>query len=1236
MRKTLFLMGILAMVGSPVAMANSYISNETVTVSNTRSFFENLSVGTYQGAGTLIVANGGQASTEYSLFIGGRGYWAPGTVPGDWAAGAPHEGTVTIAEGGSLAIGTRSGGAPGAQQIVVGGAAKGTLNIAGTLTTPGVLYVRDGSVNISRTGLLLMTGRNAEGLVVGEYKDGYASASNGQVVIDGGRVEVRDSIVTLGSNVSSNTSSGLAKGTMVIQNGAGVDFGTSLVTIGNGQGAIGTMSIESNARVNSGRVQLGFGTGSYGSLTVSGGGSLSVDGYLVNGIGASNGSVQVAAGSAVYADAISLGSNSTTVVVAGGLLATDTDCSSEIYAGAKIEGTLSFLHEGNMLVLKEGVDAGRSTNLNGQLSNLKNVGVEGGTFYRMQGFDHLKSLALVGGTLYLGTTTTELLSGEIVTPGQSPRLVFVIGRDSVEHGSVVKAGHIDGFGKGQDVSQASIMFDMSSYGLDLIGRKVEFIEDQTNKNYVCFDDTVYVDNTASLAALGDNTFNDGTTRFDYVYTGTGIEFKNRLTTTIPPDGPVVNNDEKIESEIVLGDTVVNHGTVTVTPDMSTGMSGNPVTIASFIATGSNLLEAATATYARVHTTVTNNPDGSKHVVIDREPLDMPADVAVLVRRTIDVNPDGADRGKIGDATMGQQVNYMLVSGDGSLTLNRTDLTADKRLTAYSGSRIALNDSTIVVGGSQTHVDASLAAYVGDSELDGTTLSLNNGSSLTTKKVAQAETSFSIKNSSVNFGTTGNNVIASGEGAPIDITNSTVNGNGALNYVTVNNSVVTPAVLAPGATGSRSLTLNNTKVSDSLFNFDLGNVAIQSGGMNQFTLYLLQGTEQLNNVKVALQLTPGQEEAQRASLTNGTTFQLFQYGEGASFTGTLLSDPSLLPVLAPGLIWDLNNLSGGVLSVVWEPIGDGQRIANTLRSAAMTARNFGQTALAHAADFRHPEGKNLWFSGLGYFDNASSHNGRTGYEFNTGGYAVGIDRTFDRTTIGFAFGQTFGTNTPKNNSMYYTAGKIKQDGKLYGLYGRQIVMSSDKNSVYIDGYAMTGNFDNKSEKVSLRNGQLSTAKWEDQAYSLGLIGTWRHEVAAATYLKPFIGIDYTSIGMDEFSESNGAISSTYTDGSYSALTAVVGVGLERTYVLANNMELSPEVSVSYVGDISRKDGKVSYINDYSTPMTEYSVSPGRSAVQLDAAVNWKINERWGARAGYGYSYRSGANSQVVSGLVSYAF
>lgn len=1227
-------MGILAMVGSPVAMANSYISNETVTVSDTRAFSGNLSVGTYQGAGTLVVANGGQASTEYSLFIGGRGYWTPGTVPGDWAAGAPHEGTVTIAEGGRLKIGTHSGGQAGAQQIVVGGAAKGTLNIAGSLETPGVLYVRDGSVNISRTGLLLMTGSNAEGIVVGEYKDGYTSASSGQVVIDGGRVEMLHSIVTLGSNVSSNTSSGLAKGTMVVKNGAVADFGSSLVTIGSGQGAVGTLSIESNARVQSGMVQLGLGTGSYGSLTVSGGGSLSAADYLVSGHGSGNSIVQVASGSTVYAGAISLGSNSSTVVVAGGLLATDSDMASEIFAGAKIEGTLSFYHEDNMLVLKQGVDAGRSTNLTGELRNLKNVEVEGGTFYRMQGFDQLKSLALTGGTLYLGTTTTERLDGAIVTPGHAPRLVFVIGRDAVEHGSVVKAGTVSGFGQGQDMSQASILFDMSSYGLDLIGRKVEFIEDKAHQNYVRFIDTLHVDNTNSIANLGDNTFNDGTTRFDYVYTGTGIEFRNRLTTTIPSGGPVVNNEEKIESEIVLGDTAVNHGTVTFTPDLSTGMSGNPVKLASGIAT-SNLLEAATATYARVHTTVTNNPDGSKYVVIDREPLDMPADVAVLVRKTINITPDGAERGKIGDASQGHQVNYMLVSGDGALTLNHTDVTVDKRLSSSVGSSITLNDSSFVVGGSQTRIDPSLASYVGNSELDGTTLNLNNGSRLSMKKVAQADTLLTIRNSSVNFGTAGNNVIASGDGAVIDIVNSTINGNGTLNNIVMNNVVVNPVNPQSGST-ARFVTFSNSSISNSVLNYDLGNVTVQSGGMNQFTLYLLAGNEQMNNVKISLHLTPGQEEAQRASLTSGTSFQLFQYGEGASFTGTLLSDPSLLPVLAPGLIWDLNNLSGGILSVVWEPIGDGQRIANTLRSAAMTARNFGQTALAHAADFRHPEGKNLWFSGLGYFDNASSHNGRNGYEFNTGGYAVGIDRTFDRTTIGFAFGQTFGTNTPKNNSMYYTAGKIKQDGKLYGLYGRQIVMSKDKDAIYVDGYAMTGNFDNKSEKVSLRNGQLSTAKWEDQAYSLGLIGTWRHEVAAATYLKPFIGIDYTSIAMDKFTESNGAIASTYTDGSYSALTAVIGVGLERTYVLANNMELSPEISVSYVGDISRKDGKVSYINDYSSPMTEYSVSPGRSAVQLDAAVNWKINDRWGARAGYGYSYRSGANSQVVSGLVSYAF
>lgn len=447
------------------------------------------------------------------------------------------------------------------------------------------------------------------------------------------------------------------------------------------------------------------------------------------------------------------------------------------------------------------------------------------------------------------------------------------------------------------------------------------------------------------------------------------------------------------------------------------------------------------------------------------------------------------------------------------------------------------------------------------------------------------------------------------------------------------TVVTNAVTA----GSEN---NDTNSQISQFRI-VGDIALN--GENTFVLNLQTATTDSSGVITYASATTEEMISFAQNLTAGTSFQFFDLDEG-SLTGSFSSydwGGTLETLLNKGLIWDVGSLaSTGAATVRSANAGDATRAANTLVSASQTLFAFADGARNHIYSDR-VTGSNIWAGGIGDFQNVSSHNGRTGYKFNGGGFAVGIDhKTGKNAVVGLSFGQMYGRLKPKSGSFVYDAGKIDQDTTMFSLYaGTLISVPNFKQDIQLDGYIAYGSSSNKSSR-SVNNILLepgtATANWNEDVFAVGGRAGWVYQVCPAYNLRPFIGLDYTAARMESFRESGAGLNNRYSDGHYQNLALSVGFAIDRTYTFCNDMALTPIVGVAYVGDVVRQNGKVTITNPDGSGFAEHSVSPGRNAIRANAALSWKICKTWSAYAGYVFECRSGASLHGVNASLSYSF
>ncbi len=620
------------------------------------------------------------------------------------------------------------------------------------------------------------------------------------------------------------------------------------------------------------------------------------------------------------------------------------------------------------------------------------------------------------------------------------------------------------------------------------------------------------------------------------------------------------------------------------------------------------------------------------------------------------------------------------SSNTSITIQDVTMHAEQALTMDEGTTLELIDSTVTIGGgtveggsseldvTYTLDDGSTVSLSGGSlqlsEIEGATIKVtasDGDSSITFSNVTYVDdegnsksvSSTNIKDSAVVLTSEdGTAVLAGADGHTVNIIDSTVGGTGTLTNVALITTGTTGTTATAVSVGFDASDANNTSLGTltvtGASTIDSGSTLTfyyNTGDLTDYTTIDLTGvTDSFSSEAISISLTGVAydsstgtytiDESTAGSLTEGS----FTLGT-AGYAVTLSEETEAL--LADGYTWSYNS-STGVLSVVVLTTyqADAQRVANTMVSAAETVRTFGRSAARPHVYSARLDGVNLWVDGMGEFMDHSSHNGRTGFEYNAGGYAVGCDTTLSdgKTVLGIAFGQMFGENKPKQGNGYFTPGKIDQDTVMFGIYGgRPFGTKSETDSVHVDFYATYGMVDCDSTRRALSNGAAATADWDEDAYGVGVAVTWVHELRENTYLAPFVALDYSYCDIDSFTES-GPQPISYSDSAYQNLSLSVGVGLSRVYGLQNGQKLAPYASVAYVGDVVRRDGKVtaSLASNGTVVDVDKSVSPGRSAFQVNVGMGWKITDHWSARAGYTAEFRSGATDQSVVVGANYAF
>lgn len=207
--------------------------------------------------------------------------------------------------------------------------------------------------------------------------------------------------------------------------------------------------------------------------------------------------------------------------------------------------------------------------------------------------------------------------------------------------------------------------------------------------------------------------------------------------------------------------------------------------------------------------------------------------------------------------------------------------------------------------------------------------------------------------------------------------------------------------------------------------------------------------------------------------------------------------------------------------------------------------------------------------------------------------------------------------------------------MVSLYGSAEQRLSERVSWRTSAYAAYGQMENEGRTRSV-DGTPGRADWDDDVWTFGVQTELRCAVTERFTVSPFVGLDYLYGAQDGFIESfSDGTSRSYDGGAMQVWRVPVGVRLEGAIALGGEQYLFPELTLAYVGDISRSNPHAT-VGLYGTTSRVHGNDPGRHAFMLNAGVTWKMSEQWATGASYQLEVRDSQTAQGANGFVRYSF
>lgn len=310
---------------------------------------------------------------------------------------------------------------------------------------------------------------------------------------------------------------------------------------------------------------------------------------------------------------------------------------------------------------------------------------------------------------------------------------------------------------------------------------------------------------------------------------------------------------------------------------------------------------------------------------------------------------------------------------------------------------------------------------------------------------------------------------------------------------------------------------------------------------------------------------------------------------------------------------------------------GADVANAMLSTANNLHALKTGAMNHleSARLRSVGKGNWWADGLGSFSMQRTKAGREGYDFQGGGYAIGGEYRVSRDwVVGGIFGQIFGKNISRDKPSVNRQETIM--GMLEAAWARPIGKHS---AVTVTGGIGYGSTDNEL-KSSFSDGRASRGDWNNRAFLGVLKGEWQIELSKGYVLKPGLGLEYTDVLQNAFTET-GDSPRRFDKGHYRNLSLPVSIALQKSFALGNGKVWDNMVSVSYVPDVYRHDAEsTASRNNYAWKAS--GSKPARNGVRVGLFSRLSWNASWSVTGGYQLEVRSDNVYQTCSAGLEYSF
>ena len=1174
---------------------------------------------------------------------------------------------MTIADGGSTEFHTNgnnatvSGAISGDGELLKAGS--GNLTLSGTNTFTGPATINGGQLTLEGGSAI----ENSVDVVVNSGTLKVSSAETiGSLTTNAGTQTVLDATLTTGGNDASTTSSGVISGAAgLVKEGSGTMTlnGSSANTYSGGTTVTGgTLAATTNEQLGSGSVTVG----TSGTLTTSNGTVQSVAGLSNQGTVTLGNSATLNTGSSHFNNSGTVNTGTNATIADTGAM---TNSGTINFAG----GTTNFSSGTNAITNTGTINLNSGTAVvKGSLSGNGTFAMGDGTTFQSANNNQsiANNMTLAGGgsatfnTAGNNASISGVVSGNAQFNKSGTGNLTLSGNNTFTGPATINGGQLTLQGGNAIANSTAVQLNTGTL-------KVSNAETVGSLSTAAGTSTV-LDATLSTGGNNASTTSSGVLSgaAGLVKQGTGTMTLNSSTANTFSGGTTVSGGTlaaATNQQLGTGSVTVGSG-ATLTTGNSTTQSVAGLTNQGRVTLGNS----STLNTGSAHFNNSGTVDvGTSASIVDAGAitnsgtLNFTGGTATLSSATNQITNTGSINLNAGTVLVKGNL-----TGTGSINMNNGTTLRSGNANQQIANGIRVNSGTAVIDTNSNNVNLT-GTISGNGTLNKvgagtlTWVGINNGNALVDSGVMVTSTQNQVGNVQI---TNGSGVIfdqsMNGTYAGSVTGNGTLTKSGTGTVTMTGNSAysggtnVLGGSLLVGSHGTGQIASNVNVANGATLGGGgtvVGNVTTQSGGQ-------LAAGNSIGTLNVTGNLNAANSNVENE--LNGTTSDLINVSGNANITGATLENQFDVAATYNTRMYRALNAAGGVTgrfasvtnvnapnnflistfytptsaNVVLTSMADATLASSTSTAMLSTGQDYISTIMNQlnsyqfgglgivAADGPHRAHRNVWFKGVGFFNDVNAVGSVPGYAANTGGGILGIDQLLgDSTRFGVAGGYTT-TDLTMSNAAKANADINSARLNLYGAHSFELLTFSA-----IGGYA----FHDVASKRNLIGIGTALGDQSQNETSLNFQVTMNPQSAGYSFL-PYAGVQWVHIAQDAFTERGTPGFDMFVNkADVDSLRPYVGMLYQHRIMTETGMGATPYLSARYSQE-TIVDSNLSNLSINGSNFLVSGVRANRNIVGLGGGINAQFRDRVDWFLNYNIDLGDRGTNQNAAGGLGFKF